>query len=156
MAQAVAFRDILQMLGFQQNAIAALNSNGLGTTQDLVGLTDKDVEQILKIICPGPPPVNVPYLAQKRLNIFCYWATRCHHLNEAIEPKLLNHAQVDSYGRMMSLMTQDEETSTIVKSPAEFKTGSKWKPFKEGAIAYLNSVMGTHGIPLAYIICEQE
>ncbi len=98
----------------------------------------------------------MPYYAQKGLNILCFWPARCHRLNEAIVSVLFNQAAIDSYGCMMSFMTQDEETSTIVKPPAEFKIGSKSKPFKEGTIAYLNSVMGTHGIPLAYIICEQE
>jgi hypothetical protein len=43
-----------------------------------------------------------------------------------------------------------------VKPPPEYKTGSKWKPFKEGAIAYFSSVKGAHNIPLAYIIRETE
>jgi hypothetical protein len=43
-----------------------------------------------------------------------------------------------------------------VKPPPEYKTGSKWKPFKEGAIAYFSSVKGAHNIPLAYVIRETE
>jgi hypothetical protein len=51
---------------------------------------------------------------------------------------------------------QDEEPATQVKPPTEYKTGSKWKPFKEGAIASLNSIKGLHNFPLAYIIRDQE
>jgi hypothetical protein len=48
--------------------------------------------------------------------------------------------------------TQEEDASTsLVKASSEFKTGSKWKPFKEGVIAYFNSIKGTHNIPLAAI-----
>jgi hypothetical protein len=43
-----------------------------------------------------------------------------------------------------------------VKAPTEYKTGSKWKPFKESAIASLNSVKGTQNIPIAYVIREAE
>jgi len=43
-----------------------------------------------------------------------------------------------------------------VKAPAEIQIGSKWKPFKEGAIAYFNSVKGTHNIPLSYVIRDNE
>jgi hypothetical protein len=43
-----------------------------------------------------------------------------------------------------------------VTPPTKYKTGSKWKPFKEGTIAYINSVKGAHNIPLAYVIREQE
>ncbi len=35
-----------------------------------------------------------------------------------------------------------KEEDVVVKPPAEFKTGSKWKPFKEGAIAYFNPSKG--------------
>ncbi|MFN9978786.1 MAG: hypothetical protein ACK53Y_02670, partial [bacterium] len=56
----------------------------------------------------------------------------------------------------MTFETQEDDATTTVKAPAEFKTGSKWKPFKEGVIAYLNSVKGNHNIPLAYVIRENE
>jgi hypothetical protein len=69
MAQAIAFQAALQRIGFTQPAVAAMTANGITTIQDLIGLDDKDVEQILKIIRVGPPPVLVPYIAQKRLNI---------------------------------------------------------------------------------------
>jgi hypothetical protein len=78
MAQAVAFQATLTRIGFPQPAIAALTTNGITTTQDLLGLNEKDIEQILKIIRTGPPPIVVPYIAQKRMNIFCYWADQHH------------------------------------------------------------------------------
>ena len=61
---------------------------------------------------------------------------------------------MEEYGAMMNMTDMDEEN--IVKAPAEYKTGSKWKAFKEGAIAYLNRVKGRHDIPLAYIIHDNE
>jgi hypothetical protein len=67
---------------------------------------------------------------------------------------LFNAASIDTYGKMMTFETKDEDT--IVKPPAEFKAGTKWKAFKEGTIAYLNSIKGMHNIPLAYVICEDE
>jgi hypothetical protein len=64
MAQAVAFQATLQRIGFSQAATLAIANNGITTAQDLVGLDDKDVEQILKIVRTGPPPVPAPYIAQ--------------------------------------------------------------------------------------------
>ena len=167
MAQAVAFtaalnrlgfsQAALNRLGFSQAAIIALNNNGLNTSADLVGLNEKDTAQILKIVRTAVPPVIVPYIAQKRLNIFCYWVNRCTRLNEIIDSGNFNQAALDSYGRLLAFeANQDEEAVTHVKPPAEYKTGSKWKPFKEGAIAHFNSVKGTHSIPLAYVIRDQE
>jgi hypothetical protein len=129
MAQAIAFQAALQRIGFTPPAVVAMTANGITTTQDLLGLDDKDVEQILKIICAGPPPILVPYIAQKRLNIMCYWTSRRHCLNEPIDATLFNAAAIDTYGKMMTFETKEEDT--IVKPPAEFKAGTKWKAFKE-------------------------
>jgi hypothetical protein len=155
-AQAVAFQAALNRMGFPQAAIEGLTANGIISTQDLIGLTDKDVAQVLKIIRASTPPVVVPYIAQRRLNIFCYWVNRRTHLNEAIDPARLNQQALESYGRLMAFDEAQDDDATKVKAPAEYKTGSKWKPFREGVIAYLNSVKGSHSIPLAYVICERE
>jgi hypothetical protein len=71
MAQAVAFQAALQRMGLSQEATTAISANGITMAQDLIGLDEKDIEQILKIIRTGPPPILVPYIAQKRLNIMC-------------------------------------------------------------------------------------
>jgi hypothetical protein len=157
MAQAVAVTATLNRLGFSQAAKTFMNANGLNTTTDLIGLNDKDTAQILKIIRTAEPPVVVPCIAQKRLNIICYWVNRGSRLRETIEAASFNQAALDAYGRLMSFENnQDEEPATQVKPPTEYKTGSKWKPCKEGATAYFNSIKGFHNIPLAYVIRDQE
>jgi hypothetical protein len=142
---------------FSQATIAAVNANGLNTTVDLIGLNEKDTAQILKFIRTGDPLIIMPYIAQKRLNIMCYRVNRRTRLNETINAGAFKQAALENYGKLMSFESnQEDETSTQVKPPTEFKTGSKWKPFKVGAIAYFNSVKGFHNIPLAYVIHEQE
>lgn len=153
-AQLAAFQAVLTRMGFGQPAVAALNANGLNSTRDLINLTDKDVEQLLKIVRAGPPAVVVPFISQKRLNIFCYWATKRDRLNESIMPALFNQAAIDEYGAMMALSAKDEEV--VVKAPGEYKKDTKWKAFKEGALAYFNGVKGNHNIPLAYVIRAEE
>jgi hypothetical protein len=90
------------------------------------------------------------------IEIFCYWTNRHHRLQEPIDAQTFTLAAAEPYGRMMAFEAQEDDTDNIIKPPAEYKTGSKWKPFKEGIIAYLNSMKGTHSIPLAYIIREDE
>jgi len=78
-------------------------------------------------------------------------------LNEPIDAGSFNQAALDAFGRLLAFENnQDDEATTHVKPPTEYKAGSKWRPFKEGAIAYFNLVKGLHMIPLAYIIREQE
>jgi len=154
MAQLLLFQAALDRIGFNGPSVTALTGNGINSVRDLINLTTKDIEQILKIVRTGPPPVVVPYLAQKRLNIFCYWATRRNRLNESLQPNLFTQAAVEQYGAMMAIDDQEEEI--VVKPPTEYKKDTKWKGFKEGAIAYLNCVKGRYNIPLAYVIRELE
>jgi hypothetical protein len=86
------------------------------------------------------------------LNIFCFWANKRNRLNKPIDAKLFNQAAIETYGAIMALIEKDEEV--IVTAPAKYKTGTKWKAFKEGAIAYSNGVKSNHNIPLAYAIRE--
>jgi hypothetical protein len=154
MAQAVAFQAVLLRLGCPPPAIQAITANGINTTQDLIGLTDKDIENVLKIIRTAQPPVVVPYVAQKRLNTLCYWVNRRTRMGESIEAALFSQAMLDQYARLSAFM--DKEEDNAVKPPSEYKTGSKWKAFKEGAVAYFNSIRTFHHIPLAYVIRDQE
>ncbi len=150
MAARVTFQAALQRIGFGLAAITALENNGLDSVHDLINLDAKDIEQLLKIVRAGPPAVVVPFLAQKRLNIFCFWATKRNRLNEPTDAALFTQAAIETYGATMALIEKDEDI--IVKAPAEYKTGTKWKAFKEGAIAYLNGIKGSHNIPLAYVV----
>ena len=123
MALAVAFSTALDRLGFSQAAIAAVNANGLNTTVGLISLNEKGTAQILKIIRTGDPLIIVPYIAQKRLNIMCYWVNRCMRINETINSGAFNQAALENYGKLMSFESnQEDETSTQVKPPTEFKT----------------------------------
>jgi len=152
MAQVAAFQVVLQRIGFTADAIASLTANGITTTDDLINLSEKDIEQIMKIIRTGPPAVAVSYLAQKRLKTFSFWVTRRRRLDEPIQAHLFTNQVLKAYTVMMTLDGKDEDTA--VKSPGEFKKDTKWKSFKEGMIAYLNALKGKHNIPLAYVIRE--
>jgi predicted metallo-beta-lactamase superfamily hydrolase len=67
---------------------------------------------------------------------------------------LFDQAALDNYGAMMAITAQEEEL--VVKPPGKYKKDTKWKNFKEGAIAYLNALKGKYDIPLAYVIREDE
>jgi len=81
MAQVAAFQVVLQRIGFTADAIASLTANGITTADDLINFSEKDIEQIMKIIRTGPAAVAVSYLAQKRLKTFSFWVTRRRRLD---------------------------------------------------------------------------
>ena len=78
-----------------------------------------------------------PYLAQKRLNTFCFWAKRRNRLGESIQAQLFTPQVLEQYSTMMTLTSKEDDTG--IKALSEFKKDSKWKTFKESLIAYLNS-----------------
>jgi hypothetical protein len=54
MAQVVAFNAALTRIGFNAQAVASLNANGLTLVPDLINLNEKDIAQVLKIVRAGP------------------------------------------------------------------------------------------------------
>jgi hypothetical protein len=87
--------------------------------------------------------------------VFTYWVNRRHRLHESIDPNLFTPVALQAFMKIMERGTQEGD-STAVKAPEDFKAGSKWKVFKESAIAYFNSVRTKGDIPLAYVIREQR
>jgi hypothetical protein len=148
LATLVAFR-------FYPDAIQGLTNNGLLSTHDLIGLTARDIEKIMKIIRIGPPVVVVPYLAEKNLTILTYWVNRRNRLQESINPILFDAEELEASSKLMNAEAKDKDDSDV-KPPEKFKVTSKWKPFKEGVIAYFNSITMRDFIPLSYVIREQE
>ena len=138
--QGEEFANSLAQFGFSQAAQAAITANGLQSTQDLIGLSEKDIDNIMKIVRASTvPPMIVSYMAQKRLTVMCYWVNRRHRLDEYIGAEEFTPPVADAFSQLMAFESQEEE-QTNVKPPGEFKPGSKWRPFKEGAIAYFNSI----------------
>jgi len=149
-------QDLLNSLSsfqFSQVAIQALATHGLTLVEQLVGLTPKDVENIMTIIRKSILPIMVNYLSQKKLTIMTYWANRFHRLGEEIDVTQFTPEIIEKYG---SMMNSEPHKDMVIKEPPEFKGSVKWKPWKEGVISYVNSVLTIDFIPLSYVIREQE
>jgi hypothetical protein len=58
---------IAALTGFQfsAEAIQAIVSNGLTSTESLIGLTSKDIENVMTIVRKSTPPIVVNYISQK-------------------------------------------------------------------------------------------
>ncbi len=151
-AQQPNFQQLLVRFGFSPIAIQGIVNNGVNRTRDLIGIDSNDIENIIKIIRTSTvPPMPVSYIAQKRLTVLCYWVIQRHRLNESIDAQEFSQDAMDAFSKLMAY-EQKEDDTTAVKAPTEFTTGSKWKPFKEGVVAFFNSQKGRGYIPLAYII----
>lgn len=99
----------------------------------------------------GTPVIAVPFMAQRKFTIFCYWVNRHDRLGESITPSLLTDQAIIQYEHLMVQEDKDGETGGV-KAPAEFKTRSKWKPFKEACITFLNMNLGMDQVLFPCII----
>ncbi len=52
-------------------------------------------------------------MAQKRLDIMCYWVNRCHHLQESINADQFTPLAAEASAKLMAFETQEEETTTV-------------------------------------------
>jgi hypothetical protein len=147
------FLDALMRFQFSPAAIQAIATHGLTSVEQLIGLTPKDIENIMTIVRKSVPPIVVNYLSQKKLSIMTYWANKLHRLDEEIDAAAFTPAEIEKYGTMMN---SEPDKDTVVKEPQEFKGNVKWKPWKEAVISYFNSVLTKDLIPLSYILREQE
>jgi hypothetical protein len=152
----IAFTALLQRLGISAAISQSINDNGFTTMNDLIGVDSKDIENLFKIIRTSITlPTLVPYISQKRLNTLCYWVNRRHCLREDISAAEFTPAAFNAFSTLLQLESQEEESSKV-KEPTEYKTGTKGKAFKEACIAYFNSIRTKSHIPLAYVIYEHE
>jgi hypothetical protein len=154
---AAAFNQALTRIGFAAEPIAAINQNQITTTASLIGMDKDDIEQLMKIVRggQGAPVINVPFLAQKKFKILCYWVNRRSRLGESIAPGQFNEQAVTNFGKLLAQENRDEETDGV-KEPAEFKAGSKWKAFKEGSLALFNTTLGMDRVPYSYVVHDQD
>jgi len=152
-AAPAAFNAALIRIGFSQEAVASINQNQVMVSENLIGMTKDNVEQLVKIVRGGHgvPVITVPFMAQKRFATFCYWVNRRSRLGEDISSGLFTPQAVINYGHLMAQEDKDDETEGV-KAPTEYKTGSKWKPFKEGCIAFFNTTLRMDRVPFSYVI----
>ncbi len=78
-ADPAAFQALPTRFCFNQEARTAIVANGITVTQNLIGITHKDVDNIAKIIHANcTQPMIVPYIAQKKLTMLAFWVNPCH------------------------------------------------------------------------------
>jgi hypothetical protein len=65
MAAQPAFNATLTRIGFNNDAIAAINLNQIMMSESLIGMTKDDVEQLMKVIysSQGQPVIVMPFMA---------------------------------------------------------------------------------------------
>jgi hypothetical protein len=99
-AALAGFNAAQTRIGFANEAIASINQNQVVSAASLIGMEKDDVEQSMKIIRGGQgvPVIPVPFMAQRKFTVLCYWTNRRTRLGEPITPGLFNDKAILQYG----------------------------------------------------------
>ena len=136
-AEDAEFIATLTSFQFSTEAIQAIITNGLASTESLIDLSSKDIKSVMMMVRKTTPPIVVNSISKKRLMIMVFWVNRHHKLREGIEALFFIQEEQETYGTMMN---SEPDRDTTVKEPPENKGSIKWKLWKEVGISYLISI----------------
>jgi hypothetical protein len=160
-------RQILHWIGFRiENHRENLRGESLGSMDDMLSLTEKDVTSISSDWANRTVALGRFYIGTKRLKSLqslIHWIQDFRRvsgtpsivgLNEYTFKAQLARALDRSVIRK-SLKDQTATTSSEA-SPGPLDNERKWKQWEEKFVNYTRSHIGANGIPLSYVIREND
>jgi hypothetical protein len=104
--------------------------------------------------------IFIPYKSQQYVEAIMHWINQQHIIGASYHPDLITCPSAIEWIRKMKEERVEKEAratiSSIVKAPESFKCDTKWCPWKESVITYLNTQIGQANLPLSYIIREDD
>ena len=169
---AEALRALLTRIGFSQEAAATITSNdgqGMDSLDEFSFLDNKAVETLCQVVRkPGGtianprarvngqparipnPGTNVPLKAQDNLKLLCYWLRFKQNTSRkptAAEITLATVREIRDHRDWQDEHSDPDDMPTI---------GKDWNKNIDLMEEYFRACLGPTGIPLAYIIREDE
>lgn len=166
---ALTAAQILSHIGItpaaRRNAIAAdFLSEGL---EGLLQMTSEDVDQACNTYAKrddGAFPANLTPLQRLRLKGLVLWTKDYNRVGETLQ--FPNNMTLGELRTALSLANDRERRRKVQKKTGEqyldsdfnnkLKGASQWDKWKEELETTLSQIIGSHGIPLSYIIREDE
>jgi hypothetical protein len=150
----------------------ALRAQGLGTSNDYIGLTESDIEDVCKIIRrPGgtipnplagrggrgmmPPPLHLPnpgsqigHLHEKRLKLVRYFMFHLQRVQRDFDPAIATLFTLQQIYQLKDV--DDEETKPTM--PDKLVKTEKVREVIENIESVLFTMKGINGVPLLYVV----
>ena len=162
MAAAVVLGAYLRnTLGFRQNAVTALQEQGLNSVDDLLDFTDEDITQICRncrrpggVLPDGTPDpgVNVGHAMALKLKMLRFYRK---HLERVQRHWVANTATVARLRALWKQKEAEEEEAEDDDMPDKLTNINTVREVLENIQHYFLHHRGTNGIPLAYVIRER-
>ncbi len=145
-------------IGLSNIAAAEMTDNGITNMNRLRALTEDALDRLIKQMTRdnnGGAGLVIPFTSQQYLHAVRFWANRMYILGTSYDAALINEALAETWNEQRKAEKEAAEAPDgLVKKPETFKKDTKWRPWKESVITYLNSKVGQASIPLSYIVRE--
>ena len=157
--QITPLQAALGRIGFAPNQIVALMAQGLSDLGDMAMLTEENIREMGKRIYEEGF-VNFPILAIQKLVVIHYWRRNTVNSGQVANAADINNVmlaeQSEAYQVTIDTKKNKSKDAETVVKPDKFIKPDKWRSFHGSIRAYLQSVQGSSGIPLIYVIREHD
>jgi hypothetical protein len=151
--------EALIRLGHSEVSTREFTNNGITSLDRLRVLTSESLTQLLKQLHRDNQGAGlfIPFFFQQYIQAIRFWTNRMYILGLPYRIEDVNEARASTWNEVLKAENESRNPPTdIIKSPDPFKKDTKWRPWKERAITYLNSKNGQGGIPLLYIVRRND
>lgn len=162
-------QQVLYWIGFRDDVQrTAIIDDSLGSYQDILMLSEKDItamaEEWHRRSANGRPRRIIFGIRRtKLLKGITHWVADFYRVSDIPHVDNLNEDAFKSQilralarNEVRRQMRDDTKTAADAASPGPLESEKKWKQWEEKFVNYTHCHLGTNGIPLSYIIREND
>lgn len=142
---------MLDRIGLNNAAIAALENLGLDHIGSFHDITEKDIPAIVKELRRGGTLVK--QTSQNFLQALRYWVMRQERLQRNYVPEEFTDV-VMRHSLQQWQASSDKTPEDLIRPPDAFKQNTKWREFSEAFITFMQHTKGQCDFPLSYVLRE--
>ena len=139
-----------------------LLEEGFGSFDELKNTTEEEFQQSVDALAKRPTAATriiIPIGLTRKLKSLIFWIQdyyRCgmQPLIEELSNEALDEAREREKDRKIERSQLESTTKTLV--PDKFKTDRQWDKWHKSLRTYLAALPGSNGVPLIYVIRQQE
>lgn len=159
----VGIDHVLQIIGFE---MAAERNNimlaGLDQFDDFRYLVDKDIRDMADEFGKRTTAAGKIVFGlgrTKKLVGVMHWVQDCYRANDVPNHELFDEEALSEALSLAQIRKSDLDlvtTNSKAADPGKFKDERKWPEWEKAFTNYLSVIPGVNGIPLSYVVREQE
>lgn len=157
---------ILEWIGFAAAPQRiAISSESFDTYDDLKTMTEQDMHDLSRDFSKrsGARRITFGLRRTKRLKLVMHWAHDFYRCSEEPDIEELDRASflaalsvAEERLQVRKSAAEKSEQLSREASPGKLNDERKWNTWESGLVNYLSTIPGSFGVPLSYVIRENE